>query len=157
MQLRGSLAYSRTKFAGTDGILRPSNFDFPWIANVASVAHIPRGMIASARYGYETGRPYTPFDMPNSLAQNRPIYDLCKVNVPRAPYYSRLDVQLSKDLIVHDQHLEFYAVDNVLNRSNFLSYAWMPLLGSSNPTRKAVATLWQTPIFPNFGVRLVVR
>lgn len=157
IQLMTSVAYARAKFAGTDGVLRPSNFDFPWIVNAAGVAHLRHGLIGSARYGYATGRPYTPFDLAQSAAQNRPIYDLAKVNVPRAPYYSRLDLQVSKESLLHGQHLELYAgVDNVLNQSNFLSYAWMPRSQVGEP-RNPVGTLWQTPIFPNFGVRLIVR
>jgi len=157
IQVMGSVAYARAKFAGTDGVLRPSNFDFPWVVNASTVAHLGHGLIGSIRYGFATGRPYTPFNLATSAAQNRPIYDLSRVNVPRAPYYSRLDLQVNKQVPFHGQYLELYAgVDNVLNRSNFLSFAWMPRAKVSlvpNP----VGTLWQTPVFPNFGVRLIVR
>jgi hypothetical protein len=115
-------------------------------------------MIVSSRYGYATGRPYTPFDLAESLAQNRPIYDLANVNFPRAPYYSRLDAQLNKAFQFHRHFLELYAgVDNILNRSNFLSYAWMPRYEVGSPRRDAVGTLYQTPIFPNFGLRFIAR
>jgi hypothetical protein len=156
VQVQGSIAYARAKFAGTDGILRPSNYDFPWIANLAGVGHLGRGYNVSARYGYETGRPYTPFDLSKSLAQNRPIYDLTKVNALRAPYYSRLDAQINKEIAIGSSHLELYGgVDNILNRRNLLSYAWMPRAGDRSA--KSIGTLWQTPIFPNFGVRVVVH
>lgn len=73
------------------------------------------------------------------------------------PSYSRIDVQINKEMRVRGQHLEIYAgVDNVLNRSNFLSYTWMPRstsVGNSMP----VGTLRQPPIFPNFGLRVIVR
>jgi len=46
-------------------------------------------------------------------------------------------------------------VDNILNRSNFLTYAWMPLLNGHCP--KSGKELYQMPIFPNFGIRLVYR
>ena len=114
-------------------------------------------MIGSGRFGYATGRPYTPFDLVQSAAQNRPVYDLAHVNGPRAPFYSRLDLQVNKEMLVRGQHLELYAgVANVLNRSNLLSYAWMPR-SQVGEARDPVGTLWQTPIFPNFGVRLIVR
>jgi hypothetical protein len=45
----------------------------------------------------------------------------------------------------------------VLNHENYLSYAWMPRYKPAEKDRNAVGTLWQTPIFPNFGVRLIVR
>ena len=158
LRIQTSLAYSRAKFAGTDGVFRPSNFDFPWIINAVGTERFGHGWSSSMRFGYATGRPYTPFDMSESLAQNRPVYDLSKLNVPRAPDYSRLDSLLTKDIRFHNQHLELYGgVDNLLNRSNFLSYAWMPIYELHNPKRNPVGTLWQTPIFPNFGVRLIVK
>ena len=158
-QVQGSVAYSRAKFAGTDGILRPSNFDFPWIANGVASAQLKRHYTISARYGYATGRPYTKFDLAESIAQNRPVYDLSKENTQRAPYYSRLDAQLNKEIAIRSFHLELYGgVDNILNRSNFLSYAWMPLYHFANGADgQPVGTLWQMPIFPNFGVRLIAR
>jgi len=155
-QLLGSIAYSRAKFAGTDQVLRPSNFDFPWIVNAAGLARIGRGVIASSRYGYASGRPNTPYNLADSMAQNRPIYDLTQVNAHRAPYYSRLDVQLRKEMLAHGLHLQLYGgVDNVLNRSNFLTYAWMPRF--LNKKQDHFATVWQTPIFPNFGIRVLAR
>jgi TonB-dependent Receptor Plug Domain len=157
VQLMSSVAYARAKFAGRDGVLRPSNFDFPWIVNASGVVRLGRGMIGSGRYGYATGRPYTPFDMAQSAAQNRPVYDLARVNGARAPFYSRLDLQVSKEMLMRGQRLEIYlGVDNVLNRSNLLSYAWMPR-SQVGESRDPVGTLWQTPIFPNFGVRLILR
>ncbi len=158
LQCQGSVAYARAKFAGLDGVLRPSNFDFPWIVNFANVGHIGHGMIVSTRYGFASGRPYTPFDRAESVAQNRPIYDLANVNVPRAPFYSRLDSQLNKGVKIHRHFLELYAgVDNILNRSNFLSYAWMPRYEVGCAKRDPVGTMYQTPIFPNFGLRFVAR
>jgi hypothetical protein len=155
--MQGSVAYSRAKFAGLDHVLRPSNYDFPWIANLAAVQQLKRGFVVSTRYGYATGRPITPFDLSDSLRQNRPIYDVTHMNSERAPYYQRWDAQTTKDLIFHHRHLMIYAgVDNILNRSNFLAYAWMPRDNGSK-TRKPVALVNQIPIFPNFGLRLIVR
>jgi hypothetical protein len=80
------------------------------------------------------------------------------MNSERAPYYQRWDAQTTKDLIVHHRHLMIYAgVDNILNRSNFLAYVWMPRddLGAKN--RNPVSQVNQIPIFPNFGLRLILR
>jgi hypothetical protein len=155
LTVQSSLAYSRAKFAGTDKILRASNFDLPWIFNVAAIARFSRGWTVAGRYAYATGHPYTPFNLPLSTAQNRPIYDLSLQNMPRAPYYARLDSQLVKDIRVHGFHLQTYlGVDNIMNRSNFLSYVWFPRVRKG---QNQVGTAWQMPIFPNFGVRFVFR
>lgn len=162
LDLRTSLAYSRAKFSGTDGVLRPSSYDFPWILNLAATQRVNRGYEAATRYTYTTGRPYTPFDMPNSIAQNRPIYDVSRMNAVRSPCYSRLDLQLNKDFRISDNHrLEIYlGAENVFNRKNYLGSLWMPLwqyFNDPDPDLKRIYTMYQTPIFPNFGIRYLIH
>ena len=153
LTIRGSIAYSRAMFAGLDHVMRPSNFDLPWIFNLASIERIGHGYEVSSRFGYATGRPFTPFDLPDSIAQNRPIYEVSEMNALRAPYYARLDVQVNKDAIVRGHHLEIYAgVNNILNRQNFLTYAWMP-----RAQEDRVTVINQMPIFPNCGLRYIFR
>ncbi len=111
-----------------------------------------RGYEVASRFGYATGRPYTPLDLPNSLVQNRPIYDVTEMNALRVPHYSRLDVQVNKDALVRGLNLEIYAgVNNIPNRHNFLSYVWMPRAGG------AFTQINQMPILPNFGMRYIFR
>jgi TonB-dependent Receptor Plug Domain len=156
--MRGSVAYSRAMFTGLDGVRRPSNYDLPWIVNFAVLQRFGRGYEVSSRYGYATGRPYTPFDVPDSFAQNRPIYDVSQMNARRAPYFARLDAQLNKDFNVRDLHLVLYlGVNNILNRSNFLSYVWLPDTEIAGWDINPIAELRQMPIFPNFGLRYVFR
>lgn len=154
---RGSIAYSRAKFAGLDGILRPSNFDLPWIANFAALQRLGHGYEISARFAYTTGRPYTPMDVHQSLLQNRAIYEAANMNSRRAPFYARLDAQLNKDFLLHGMHMELYlGVNNVLNRNNFLGYVWLPRAkpgGGLDPVHE----IDQMPIFPNFGLRYIFR
>jgi hypothetical protein len=156
--MRGSVAYSRAMFTGLDGVRRPSNYDLPWIINFALLQRFGRGYELSSRYGYATGRPYTPFDVADSLAQNRPIYDVSQMNARRAPYFARLDAQFNKDFRVRDVHLVLYlGVNNILNRQNFLSYVWLPHALNSGWDLDPVYELYQMPIFPNFGLRFVIR
>ena len=156
--VRASLAYSRAMFAGADHIVRPSNYDFPWIANVESLVRFGRGYELSSRYGYSTGRPYTPYDMADSQAQNRPIYDVSQMNRLRVPYYARMDAQMNKDALVHHLHLEIYAgVNNIFNRANFLSYVWMPREDNRAHPKSPVAEIDQMSIFPTFGLRYIFR
>lgn len=104
----------------------------------------------------------TPFDVADSFAQNRPIYDLSKMNAERAPYFARLDAQLNKDFEMHGLHMELYmGVNNILNRANFLSYVWLP---DTNIAREIsgmdvnpIFQFHQMPIFPNFGLRYIFR
>ncbi len=160
--MRGSVAYSRAMFAGLDGVRRPGNYDLPWIVNLAMLQRMGRGYEVSSRLGYATGRPYTPFDMAHSLAQNRPIYDMSRMNAQRAPYFARLDAQLNKDFMMGNLHLELYVgVNNILNRANFLSYVWLPDTNIARSVGKwdvhPLYELHQMPIFPNFGLRYIFR
>lgn len=158
LQALASVAYARARFAGLDGVMHPSNFDLPWVVNAAEVEKLGRGFTVSERFGYATGRPYTPFDMEASLKQNRPIYDLARINSVRAPSYSRMDAQLNKEMRLRSTVAELYlGVDNVLNHENLLSYAWMPRYRPGAADRDPIGALWQTPIFPNFGVRVMLR
>ncbi len=155
--MRASAAYSRAKFAGLDGTLRPGNFDSPWIVNAAGLEQLGRRYEISARYGYATGRPYTPFDLPDSTAQNRPIYAVSEMNAVRAPFYSRLDTQLNKGIAIRGTLLELYGgAENLLNRQNFLSYVWLPRFHSDS-NALPVQELYQIPIFPTFGIRFIAR
>jgi hypothetical protein len=133
---------------------------FPWIVNFAALERFGRGYELSSRFGYATGRPYTPFDVPNSSAQNRPIYDVSQMNARRAPYYARLDAQLNKDFLMRGLHMEIYmGVNNILNRANFLSSVWLPdiSISRSDSPINPVYQLHQMPIFPNFGLRYIFR
>ncbi len=153
---RASIAYSRAMFAGTDHALRPSNFDLPWIVNVVGLERLRRCYEFSFRYGYASGRPYTAFDLPDTELQNRPIYDVANMNALRAPSYSRLDAQLNKEAHVRGLRLEIYAgVENILDRSNFLTYVWMPRAKANG--KYPIQELYQIPIFPNAGARLIFR
>lgn len=156
---RASVAYSRAMFAGLEGVMRPGNFDLPWIVNFAALQHLGRGYTISPRFSFTSGHPYTPFDLPDSLAQNRAVYDTTRMNALRAPYYARLDAQLDKDILLHGIHMELYlGVNNILDRSNFLGYVWLPRAATDKEISiNPVHELEQMPIFPNFGLRYIFR
>lgn len=153
----GSVAYSRAMFAGHDGVMRPANVDLPWIANLAALQRLGRGYEISSRFAYTTGRPYSPFNLSESQAQNRGVYDTARMNALRARDYARLDVQMNKDFLLRNVHMELYlGVNNILNRANFLGYVWLPrakVYSWVNP----VYEIDQMPIFPNFGLRYIFR
>lgn len=154
----GNVAYARNKFSGLDGALRPGNFDYPVILNAAGEYQLGKRYELSFRYEYSSGRPYTPFLLAASAAQNRPIYDLSQVNARRGPYYSRLDFLMKRNLVLNGKILTLYGgLQNALDRQNFLTYAWRPRVdynGSCTRSPEAcISTESQMGIFPNFGAR----
>jgi len=154
-----NVACARDMFAGVDGVLRPGNFDYPLVANFAATYRSGEHYEASVRYEYSSGRPYTPFLMTESLAQNRPIYDTNKINALRGPMYSRLDFQIDRAFTLRRRQIVVYAgLENATDRKNFLAYEWMPRCEAAASCVKHYDYNLATPVyqisrFPNFGIQ----
>jgi TonB dependent receptor/TonB-dependent Receptor Plug Domain len=155
-----SVTYSRTLFRAADGILRPGNYDFPLIGNAMLNFQLPRAYTLSVRDSYATGRPYTPFNIPLSLAQNRGIYDLSQVNGVRGPAYNRADISVDRNYFNRFGLVNVYVgLQNIFDRKNFLGYVWMPRCVQS-PVCNAqfdgipMQQIYQMPAFPVAGMRM---
>jgi len=96
---QGNLAFSRTRHAGLDGVLRPGAFDYPFAMNLVGGYRLGQRWELAGRVSYLTGRPYTPFDEETSTAQRRGVYDLTRVNAERAIAYLRVDVRVDYTVI----------------------------------------------------------
>lgn len=165
LRFMGSASYSRTRYAAADGVLRPGNFDFPLVGNGLLSLRVLKGFALSLRDTYATGRPYTPFNIKLSEAQSRGIYDLGRINSLRGPAYNRVDADLNRDFHLGRGILNVHGgVENALNRSNFLGFAWMDnchpgpkttRCGLNNLTYRGIPEfeLTQMPVFPSGAVR----
>lgn len=150
----GSTTYSKVRYAGADGIMRPGNFDIRFVGNGLISAQITRRLIFSARNTYTSGRPYTPFDFGLSFEQSRGIYDLGRVNGMRGPAYNRLDTEFAYELAVRNRPLTIhFGIDNFFNRKNFLGYAWCSRWPSSyvKSGNSPVTMLYQLVRFPTLS------
>jgi hypothetical protein len=122
---QANLAFSKTRHAGLDGVLRPGSFDYPFVANAVGGYRLTPKWEASMRLAWLAGRPYTPYDEATSTAQRRGVYDLTQVNAQRASDYFRLDVRVDRTFIVGGEPLIVFAgVQNVTNRRNFAGIQW---------------------------------
>jgi hypothetical protein len=158
LSFMGNVALARDKFSGLDGVPRPGNFDYPFVANAAGTYRSGRRYEVSYRYEYSTGRPYTPFLLGVCAAQNRPVYDMSQVNALRGPAYSRLDFSVTRNFFLGERILSIYGgLENALDRQNFLGYAWTPRVDIYSPCganpANCVAEETQMGLFPNFGAR----
>ncbi|MGA2834124.1 MAG: TonB-dependent receptor [Terracidiphilus sp.] len=125
-QLLLSAARSQTTYRALDGIRRPGNYDTPMAANALGNLRLWKGIQLDLRESASSGHPYTPFDLADSTAQSRAIYDLTRVNAARGPTYNRLDVELERRFRVPRGVFEFHAgAENILNRGNLLGYLWL--------------------------------
>jgi outer membrane receptor protein involved in Fe transport len=122
---QANLAWSRVRHGGVDGVLRPGSFDYPVVANLAGGYRVSPRWDLSVRLAYLGGRPFTPFDVEESTAERRAVYDLTRVNARRSPDYLRLDVRVDRHLRVAGNNVSVFAgVQNVTNRRNVAGYSW---------------------------------
>ena len=122
---QANLAWSRTRFSGRDGVLRPGSFDYPIVANVTGSYRVTDKWDVSTRITSLSGRPFTPIDTALSNAGRRPIYQLARVNADRAPAYFRADVRIDRRFVVNQRPVSlFIGAQNVTNRRNVSGYSW---------------------------------
>ena len=158
--LLANIAYARDRFSGLDGVMRPGNFDYPVVMNASGrYLPTPKNEI-SFRYEATSGRPYTPFLLAASVAQNRPIYDLTKINAERGPIYSRLDFRASHTFLFGSRRLIIHGgLENAFDRQNFLGIAWLPRYeiegGCKRNASSCVSFQDQMGRFPDFGVSYI--
>ena len=141
-----SYTYSRTRHGGLDGLLRRGSFDIPHVLTVMGGFKPGRDWEISSRFTFASGRPLTPLDLQGSEEQNRPIFDLTRVNTSRSPPYHRLDLQAERRLNFHGWSLLLFAgVQNAYDRRNVFQYVWNP------KTRQRVAVS-QIAFLPILGI-----
>jgi hypothetical protein len=141
-----NLAFSRTRHAGLDGVLRPGSFDYPRVFNAVGGYRLRPKWEVSARLAYLSGRPFTPFDVTNSTAQRRGIFELGRVNAERLPDYFRADFRIDRTFTFRDKPLLVFAgIQNVINRRNVAGYQW-------NRRLNVQQTNEQLGIFPLIGL-----
>jgi len=125
-QLLLSAARSQTTYRALDGIRRNGNFDTPMAVTALGNIRLWKGIQLDLRDSASSGRTYTPFDITDSLAQSRGIYDLSRVNTMRGPIYNRLDAELERRFRVPRGVFDLHAgAENILNRGNLLGYVWL--------------------------------
>jgi hypothetical protein len=153
-----SAARSQSTYRALDGIRRPGNYDTPFAVNVTGNLRLPRGFQLDMRDSASSGRPYTPFDMADSMAQSRGIYDVTRVNALRGPLYNRLDLELERRFHTRKGVIDFHAgAENILNRGNLMGYVWLnnfqPECGCGNSAGEPIAKVDQIGRYPVFSLR----
>ena len=143
---QANLSFSRARYAGLDGVLRPGSFDYPVVANVTSTFRISPRWKASTKLSYLGGRPYTPLDLEVSAEQRRAVYDLSRVSAERFPDYFRLDLRVDWTFRIGDRVATIFAgAQNVTNRRNVAGYSW-------DRRNNRVKSLDQLGTFPLVGL-----
>jgi hypothetical protein len=153
-----SATRSQSEYRALDGVRRTGNYDTPMAVNALSSFRLPWGITLNSRESFASGRVYCPFDVADSLAQSRGIYDLSRINALRGPAYNRLDAELERRFSFSRGELEMQGgAENVLNRGNLLGYLWLqdctPALPCHNAQGLPILKVDQIERYPVFSAR----
>jgi outer membrane receptor protein involved in Fe transport len=153
-----SASRSQSEYRALDGIRRNGSYDTPMMINAVDSFRLPLGITLNGRESFASGRVYCPFDLPDSLAQMRGIYDLTRINALRGPVYNRLDAELERQFKVAKGELVIQGgAENILNRGNLLGYVWLQNCTAGLPCTNAqglpIAKVDQMGRFPSFSAR----
>jgi hypothetical protein len=141
---QGNIARQQVTHKALDGVSRRANFDVPVLINGLAGFRFTENQRITARVGYHTGTPYTPFLVAQSKAQDRLIYDTSAINTQRGSYYMRVDFRYQIDFHIRDRPLELYGgLDNAFNRQNFYQYVFIPDCTAGNCNNDAYALTQQ--------------
>jgi hypothetical protein len=141
LSLLASATRARSTYRALDGVRRTGNYDVPLAVNTMSHVRLPLGLSLNARETVTSGPVYCPFDLEDSLEQNRGIYNLAEINAVRGPLYNRLDAELERSLRVRGGTVEVQGgAENLLNRGNLQGFVWLENCGpGSTCNREDVA------------------
>lgn len=149
--------YSRSRYRALDGVNRRGNYDLPLVVNSMGSLRLSKNWEIEARESFITGRPFTPFDIENSLAQDRGIYDLARINGLREPFYNRVDLEVERKFHIRKGLLDVHAgADNIFDRRNALGIVWLPnceLVPDCINRQAPFETLPQMGLYPAFNAR----
>jgi len=123
----GQISYtlSRSRHKALDGIERRGSFDIPHVLYIVGGYRLSEAWEFSTKFSYATGRPRTPFLMPESAQQNRWIYDVNSINTLRMPDYHRLDLRVDNRHNFSGWDLVAYVeLQNIYSRRNVFTYLW---------------------------------
>jgi hypothetical protein len=125
--LYGQIAYSwsRTEQAALDGVFRRGSFDTPHVFTAVGGYRLGERWELSGRFTYATGRPYTPPLLPESVDQNRLVYDVDGFNAERLPAFHRLDVRVDRKFRLFGRNTSLFAdLQNLYNHRSVIEYSW---------------------------------
>ncbi|MFN3345722.1 MAG: TonB-dependent receptor [Chloroherpetonaceae bacterium] len=139
---------SDIQFAGRDGILRPSAFDFRHIFTAIGGWKFSDALEVSAKWRFSGGKPYTPIDLVRARAVNQLVFDFNRFNANRFQDYHRLDLRLDwRNFFDGWNMVSYVEIQNVYNRQNPFTLIW-------NQRRADVEVVNQWAFLPVGGVKI---
>jgi hypothetical protein len=141
--LFGILAYTflRSEFAGLDGNFIPSSWDYRHVVSLTGGKYFRKNWQAGFRFRFNSGTPYTPYDLQASLQRSnfdiagQGIPDHRAVNSLRTEAFHQLDMRIDKKYYFRKWSLNvFLDVRNVYNNvTEFAPYISVQRDATGNP------------------------
>jgi hypothetical protein len=117
-----SYTFVRSEFEDRKGDFIPSSWDFRHIGVLTLIRNLPKNWIIGAKWRFDGGLPYTPFDLEKSSlieawdAQGQPYLDFNRLNQLRLDPYNQLDIRVDKKYFFDTWSLMIYIdVQNLYN------------------------------------------
>ncbi|HMM12094.1 MAG TPA: TonB-dependent receptor [Bacteroidales bacterium] len=117
-----SYTFVRSEFEDRNRNFIPSSWDFRHIGVLTVTRNLPRSWIVGAKWRFDGGLPYTPFDLEKSSliaawdAQGQPYLDFNRLNQLRLDPYNQLDIRVDKKYFFDKWSLMLYLdVQNLYN------------------------------------------
>ena len=102
----------------------------------------------SMKWAYATGRPYTPIDVPASIAAGGPRYDNSLFHALMYPAYHKLNLRYDRRFHLDTMNIvTYFALQNLYNKKNVLLYFW-------DEDDEIVETEYQWALLPILGFSL---
>jgi hypothetical protein len=102
-------------------VFRRGSFDTPHVLTAVGGYHVGERWEVSGRFTVASGRPYTPPLLPESVEQNRLIYDVGRFNAERLPVFHRLDVRVDRKFRSFGRHASLFAeMQNLYNHRSVI-------------------------------------
>jgi hypothetical protein len=143
----GMLNYSlsESRFTALKGGPKPGSFDYRHNLTVIAGYQLSNDWLIGVKYRYTTGRPFTPFDVQQSIYLGRGVYQADKYNEARMKDYNRLDIRVDKKWNLKKLTIVSYIeLQNVLNTTNVYQYFW-------NEYKNEMGTIYQWAFLPVGG------
>lgn len=166
----GILAYTflHSEFQNLSGAYSPSSWDFRHTLSLTGGYYFKRNWEFGARFRYNSGQPYTPFDMAATLLRSNwdvsgvGIPDKYRINEGKTPAFQQLDVRVDKKYYFKKWSLDLYLdIQNVLNHTTvFQPYISVqrddtgaPVVDPNDPSRylSLMITNESGTVIPTFG------
>jgi len=141
-------SFSRIEFAGRDGVLRPSTFDFRHIITAILGYKFSDDFELSVKWRFVGSQPTSPTNLPASRALGQLIVDFNNFNGDRLPEYHRLDIRLDKRFFFTGWNIvTFIDIQNAYARQNVERLIW-------NERKQDVDRVLQFGFLPVGGVKV---